>query len=109
VYCANAILQVCGAAILLAWIIFLGLWYRKRRRRNKEEHRRKIENAIIAAAHPTSHPNTPGNEMPSPRLGDRLPVDPLASKHAEGPETNSAAYYTSGADANLVEKEKSTL
>ena len=82
--------------IFLAWIIYVGLWYRKRRRRNKEEHQRKIDEAIIAAARPTSHPNTPGNETPAPRLGGRLPVDPLAPEHAsergllEAPKSNSA-------------------
>lgn len=103
---ADAILQVCGAVIFLAWIIYLGLWYRKRRRRNKEEQQQRIDDAIITAAHPTSHPNTPANETSSPRLGERLPVDPLAPEHAPeagllgAPKSNSTAYYTIGADAN---------
>ena len=92
----------------------MGLWYRKRRRRNKEEHQRKIDDAIITAAHPTSHSNTPGKDTSSPRLGERLPVDPLPPAHdsegglLEAPKSNSAAYYTNGADANQ-EKEKSAV
>ena len=92
----------------------MGLWYRKRRRRNKEEHQRKIDDAIIAAAHPTSHPNTPGKETSSPRSGEQLPVDPLAPEHAskagllEVPKSKSAAHYTNGTDAN-TEKEKSAV
>src|SRR5258706_2853415 len=103
---ANAILQVCGVVIFLAWIIYLGLWYRKRRRRNKEEHQQQIDDAIITAAHPTSHPNTPGNDTSSLRLGERLLVDPLDPEHTseagllEAPKSNSAAYYTNGAGAN---------
>ena len=80
--------------------------------RNKEEHQRKIDEAIIIAAHPTSHPNTPGNGTPAPRSGDRLPADPLAPEHAsaevQAPETNGRARFTDSADANL-EKEKSTF
>ena len=92
----------------------MGLWYRKRRRRNKEEHQRKIDDAIIAAAHPTSHSNTPGKETSSPRSGERLPVDPLVPEHAskagllEAPKSKSAASYTSGADG-IQEKEKSAV
>lgn len=112
---ADAILQVCGVVIFLAWMVCLGLWYRKRRRRNEEEHQRKIDDAIIAAAHPSSQ----GNQTSSPGLGEqpkRPPVQPLASEHPseanlhllEAPESNSAADHTNGADANQKE-EKSTV
>jgi len=112
---ADVILQVCGVVIFLAWMIYLGLWYRKRRRRNEEERQRKIDDAIIAAARPSSHPNTSGDEKTSPRLEEqskRPPVKPLASEHPsetnllEAPEANNAAYDTEGTNQ---EKRKSTV
>lgn len=82
-------------------MIYLGLWYRKRRNRNEKERQRKIDNAIIAAALPNNHPNTSGDEKSSPRLDrqpERPPIEPLASEHPsevnllEAPEANRAAY-----------------
>lgn len=114
---ANTIPQVCGAVIFLAWIIYLGLWYYKRRKRNAAERQRKIDDAIIAAAHPNSHPNASGDETSSPRSGEqpkRPPVKPLASEHPseakllEAPESNSAAHFTNGVGANQ-EKGKSAV
>lgn len=84
-------------------MIYLGLWYRKRRHRNEKERQRKIDDTIIAAAVPNNHPNTTGDGKSSSRLDkqpERPPIEPLASSHPsevnllEAPEANRAAYDT---------------
>jgi len=109
---------ICGVVIFLAWMIYLGLWYYKRRKCNREEHQRKIDDAIIAAAHPNSHPNTPGDEMSSPGLGSQPrvpPVKPLAPEHPseanllEEPESNDGAYYTDRVGADQKKEAQSPV